>query len=59
MPEELIAGIDYYVENGRGVFTAQDLRRRGDRCQSGCRHCPSGFKKPPQPPEEHRGEEAR
>ena len=43
MPEQLVEGIDYYVENGFIVFTAQYLRNRGYCCESGCRHCPYGF----------------
>ena len=50
MAERLIEGRDYYVENGLWVFTAEYLRRRGYCCQSGCRHCPYGFRKPPDPP---------
>lgn len=46
---ELLPG-DYYLENGRMVFTAQYLRRRGYCCQSGCRHCPYGFRKPAEDP---------
>jgi hypothetical protein len=46
MADELIPGRDYYVENGRWVFTEFYLRRRGYCCQSGCRHCPYGFRKP-------------
>ena len=42
--EELVEGIDYYTENGFTVFTAVFLRKRGYCCQSGCRHCPYGFK---------------
>ena len=42
-PEQLVEGIDYYVENGFIVFTAQYLRNRGYCCESGCRHCPYGF----------------
>jgi hypothetical protein len=38
-------GIDFYIENGRYVFTAHYLRKRGYCCQSGCRHCPYGFNK--------------
>ncbi len=45
MNESLREGVDYYVENGLYVFTAEFLRRRGTCCQSGCRHCPYGFKK--------------
>ena len=46
LPEEqpphvdLIEGIDYTVENGCWVFTADYLRRRGYCCENGCRNCP-------------------
>ncbi len=43
MPDELIEGLDYYVENGFMVFTERYLRNRGFCCRSGCRHCPYGF----------------
>jgi hypothetical protein len=43
MADELVEGIDYYIENGFMVFTATYLRKRGFCCQSGCRHCPYGF----------------
>jgi hypothetical protein len=42
---ELNAGIDYYLENGLVVLTAQYLRDRGYCCTSGCRHCPYGFER--------------
>ena len=42
---ELVEGIDYYIENGLTVFTAQYLRNRGYCCTSGCRHCPYGFER--------------
>ncbi|HRK27630.1 MAG TPA: DUF5522 domain-containing protein [Chitinophagales bacterium] len=43
---ELIKNIHYYIDElGRWVFTAQYLTERGYCCQSGCRHCPYGFKK--------------
>ena len=42
---ELIAGIDYYLEDEKMVFTAQYLRDRGYCCTSGCRHCPYGFER--------------
>lgn len=42
---KLVEGEDYYIENGLYVFTAQYLLKRGYCCQSGCRHCPYGFKK--------------
>ena len=34
---------DFYMEDGRMVFTEDFLRRRGVCCQCGCRHCPYGF----------------
>lgn len=43
IPEQLVEGIDYYVENGFVVFTAHYLSNRGYCCESGCRHCPYGF----------------
>jgi hypothetical protein len=43
----LIPGEDYYVENGFLVFTAAFLTKRGYCCQSGCRHCPYGFRSGP------------
>lgn len=42
---ELIEGEDYYLENGKWVFTAKYLLDRGFCCQSGCRHCPYGFRR--------------
>jgi hypothetical protein len=57
MPEQdpqqnrpLVEGIDYYIENGRWVFTREYLLRRGNCCNSGCRHCPyskQAIEKPP------------
>ena len=40
----LVEGVDYYIEGGLMVFTAHYLRERGYCCESGCRHCPYGFK---------------
>ena len=37
---ELQEGIDYYLEDGLFVFTAEFLRKRGYCCESGCRNCP-------------------
>ena len=37
---ELVEGEDYYLENGRWVFTAAHHLKRGHCCGSGCRHCP-------------------
>ncbi len=31
---------DYYIEDGRVVFSAAYHRRRGVCCGNGCRHCP-------------------
>jgi hypothetical protein len=36
----LVEGVDYYIEDGRWVFTAEYHRKRGYCCGSGCRHCP-------------------
>jgi hypothetical protein len=36
--------VDYYMENGFVVFTKEFLLKRGYCCESGCRHCPYGFK---------------
>jgi hypothetical protein len=49
MPDELVEGLDYYMENGFVVFTAEYLRKRGFCCRSGCRHCPYGYV-PDEPP---------
>ncbi len=38
-------GEDYYLENDFFVFTEKYHLERGHCCQSGCRHCPYGFKK--------------
>jgi hypothetical protein len=31
---------DFYIENGKYVFTAQYLLNRGKCCNNRCRHCP-------------------
>lgn len=36
----LIERLDYYVEDGKVVFTAHYLLKRGFCCNKGCRHCP-------------------
>ena len=41
----LVEGEDYYWEGVAMVFTARFHLKRGYCCQSGCRHCPYGFKK--------------
>lgn len=40
MAEDPIEGVDYVVEEGRWVWTAAMLARRGRCCGSGCRNCP-------------------
>jgi hypothetical protein len=40
LPGVLVEGLDYYIEDGRWVFTAYYLRRRGYCCGNRCRHCP-------------------
>ena len=41
----LIEGVDFYKEGPYVVFTEKFLRDRGYCCESGCRHCPYGFRK--------------
>ena len=36
--------LNYYMENGKLVFTATFLKSRGFCCGSGCRHCPYDHK---------------
>jgi len=33
-------GVDYTIEDGRVVYTAEHLRKRGWCCNHGCRNCP-------------------
>jgi hypothetical protein len=40
----LVEGIDYYYEGRFMVFTEHYLRQRGYCCESGCRHCPWGYR---------------
>jgi hypothetical protein len=42
---KLIEGEDFYFEGPYMVFTEKFLRERGYCCESGCRHCPWGFKR--------------
>lgn len=44
-PAPLKENEDFYWENGFMVFTEAYHKKRGYCCQSGCRHCPYGFKK--------------
>jgi len=41
----LVEGVHYYREGPYLVFTELFLRERGYCCESGCRHCPYGFRK--------------
>jgi hypothetical protein len=36
----LLEGKDYYIENGKYVFTSHYLMKRGYCCACNCRHCP-------------------
>lgn len=41
----LIENVDYYLnDQGLMVFTETYLLKRGYCCQSGCLHCPYGYK---------------
>lgn len=39
-PKKLVEGVDYYLEDGKFVFTATFHLKRGFCCNHGCRHCP-------------------
>ena len=45
MAGKLIEGVDFYFEGSFMVFTEKFLRERGYCCESGCRHCPYGFRR--------------
>jgi len=45
MNEPLTEGVDFYREGEYVVFTEKYLRDRGYCCESGCRHCPYGFRR--------------
>jgi hypothetical protein len=40
MKRELIENIDYYIENGKWVFTEKYHLDRGTCCGNRCKHCP-------------------
>jgi len=42
---KLIEGEDFYFEGPYMVFTEKFLRERGYCCESGCRHCPYGYRR--------------
>ncbi|OYZ20769.1 MAG: hypothetical protein B7Y39_10380 [Bdellovibrio sp. 28-41-41] len=37
---DLIEGLDYYLERGLFVFTEKYHLKKGKCCGNGCRHCP-------------------
>lgn len=41
----LVEGLDFYWEGPYMVFSEKYLKDRGYCCESGCRHCPYGFKR--------------
>lgn len=41
----LVEGVHFYREGPYVVFTELYLRERGYCCESGCRHCPWGFRR--------------
>ena len=45
MAEPLEADDYYFNDEGLMVFTAHYLLKRGYCCESGCTHCPYGFRK--------------
>jgi Family of unknown function (DUF5522) len=45
MTRTLIEGEDFYYEGPYMVFTEKFLRDRGYCCESGCRHCPWGYRR--------------
>ena len=47
--DELVEGEDFYREGPYIVFTEKYLRKRGYCCESGCRHCPYGYKRNDEP----------
>ena len=38
--QPLVLNEDYYIEDGRWVFTENFHKKRGHCCGSDCRHCP-------------------
>lgn len=39
-PKALVEGVDYYMDEGKFVFTAGYHLKRGFCCNNTCRHCP-------------------
>ena len=40
MEKEFIPDVDYYLEEGRVIFTAKYLKEQGSCCGKKCEHCP-------------------
>lgn len=40
MEGKLVKEVDYYIQDGKYVFTAKYLKDRGFCCNNGCKHCP-------------------
>jgi hypothetical protein len=38
--KDYIQNIDYYLEDGRIIFTEKYLKEKGRCCGGQCRHCP-------------------
>ncbi|MBC7530324.1 MAG: hypothetical protein H7318_02035 [Oligoflexus sp.] len=49
---KLIEGIDFTIDEATGylIFTREYHLKRGSCCESGCRHCPYGYKKKDEEP---------
>lgn len=48
----------YFNEDGLMVFTETYLRKRGFCCRNGCKHCPYGFRRGENPPNDTEGEDS-
>lgn len=35
-----VEGVDYTIEDGKFIWTAEFLTKRGFCCEAGCRNCP-------------------
>lgn len=44
MSGHFIEGVHFYREGPYVVFTELYLKERGYCCESGCRHCPYGYR---------------
>ena len=38
--KDYIQNVDYYLEDGRIIFTEKYLKQKGSCCGGVCRHCP-------------------